>query len=755
MSAPPRRARGKGPARPARASVPAPEKAPEKAPESAAKGAAAKATAATGRKTVSQGKAAAPKRATAKGRSAAAGKRSVAEKAERPAGKAESPAAKAGGASAAATDAATGKRDAATSGAAGKAGPARDPGKARAADKQGAPSLDPDMPLPDPATFSANMMKVATQSQTLVSEFLASQREKGVGSADPLNIGGAFMELFTKMMSEPSKIVEAQLDLWQRYMDLWTAQAQRFLGQEAGPLVQPERGDRRFRHPQWDENQVFDYIKQSYLLTARWMQDTVKDVDGLDDRTAKKVDFYTRQFVDAMAPSNFLMTNPEVLRATLESNGENLVRGLDNMLKDLDRNSGRLHIRMTDMEAFKVGENVAVTPGKVVYQNDLMQLLQYTPTTQEVYRRPLFIVPPWINKFYIMDLRPENSFISWMLDRGYTVFVVSWRNPDETLTEKTFEDYLKEGILDGLDAVEKATGEREVTTIGYCIGGTLMACALAVLAARGDDRIKATTFFAAQVDFSEAGELSVFIDDEQLEHIEQVMAERGYLAGNEMATTFNMLRANDLIWSFVVNNYLLGKDPFPFDLLYWNADATNMPAKMHSYYLRNMYQKNLLVQPGALHLCGVDLDLRKIKVPIYLQSSKEDHIAPFRSVYKASQLYSGPVRFVLAGSGHIAGVINPPSARKYQHWTSDIAENPPTPEEWLATATEHPGSWWEDWDAWLSTHSGSKVPARIPGDGKLKVIEDAPGSYVKSKGAAENWTEAEEIVSETDGTSGA
>ncbi|MFC3226044.1 PHA/PHB synthase family protein [Marinibaculum pumilum] len=610
------------------------------------------------------------------------------------------------------------------------------------------------MPLPDPATFSANMMKVATQSQTLVSEFLASQREKGVGSADPLNIGGAFMELFTKMMSEPSKIVEAQLDLWQRYMDLWTSQAQRFLGQESDPLVQPERGDRRFRDPQWDENQVFDYIKQSYLLTARWMQDTVKDVDGLDDRTAKKVDFYTRQFVDAMAPSNFLMTNPQVLRATLESNGENLVRGLDNMLKDLDRNSGRLHIRMTDMDAFKVGENVAVTPGKVIYQNDLMQLLQYTPTTQEVYKRPLFIVPPWINKFYIMDLRPENSFISWMLDRGYTVFVVSWRNPDETLTEKTFEDYLKEGIFDGLDAVEKATGEREVTTIGYCIGGTLMACALAVLAARGDDRIKATTFFAAQVDFSEAGELSVFIDDEQLEHIEQVMAERGYLAGNEMATTFNMLRANDLIWSFVVNNYLLGKDPFPFDLLYWNADATNMPAKMHSYYLRNMYQKNLLVQPGALHLCGVDLDLRKIKVPIYLQSSKEDHIAPFTSVYKASQLYSGPVRFVLAGSGHIAGVINPPSARKYQHWTSDIAKNPPTPEEWLATATEHPGSWWEDWDAWLSTHSGPKVPARVPGDGKLKVIEDAPGSYVKSKGATANWTEAEEVVSETDANSG-
>lgn len=403
-----------------------------------------------------------------------------------------------------------------------------------------------EVPVPDPAALSANMMKVAAQSQKLVSEFLAAQQDRASSEPDPLNIGSAFMELFARMMAEPGKVVEAQLDLWRRYMDLWTAQSQRYLGGDSQPVERPDRSDRRFKDPEWDENQVFDYIKQSYLLTARWMQDTVRKVDGLEDGTARKVDFYTRQFVDAIAPSNFLLTNPQVLRTTLESNGENLVRGLENMLKDLDRNSGKLRIRMTDMEAFKVGENVATTPGKVVYQNDLIQLLQYMPTTDTVYERPLFIVPPWINKFYILDLRPENSFIAWMLDRGYTVFVVSWRNPDEQLVEKTFENYLQEGILDGLDAVEKATGQREVTTIGYCIGGTLMACALAVLAARGDDRIKATTFFAAQVDFSEAGELSVFIDDEQLEFIESKMAERGYLAGGEMANTFNMLRANDL-----------------------------------------------------------------------------------------------------------------------------------------------------------------------------------------------------------------
>jgi len=593
---------------------------------------------------------------------------------------------------------------------------------------------DTDIKLPDPAEFSKNLVKIAAQSQQLVADFLKRQaQDASTGAVDPLNIGSAFLEMTAKLMADPAKLIEAQRELWQLHVELWHNATARFLGSETKPLAVPDKSDRRFRDPSWDENQVFDFIKQSYLLSARWLQSTVKEVEGLDDKTAQKVDFYTRQLVDAMAPSNFVLTNPEVLRATYESNGENLVNGLQHMLEDLDRGKGQLAIKMTDMEAFRVGENVAITPGKVVYQNDLMQLIQYEPTTKEVYQRPLLIVPPWINKFYILDLRQDNSFIKWTLDHGYTVFVVSWVNPDSKLAEKDFEDYMREGILEAIDAIEQATGEREVTAIGYCIGGTLMGATQGYMAAVGDDRIKAVTYFAAQVDFAEAGELQVFIDEEQLRNIEQRMEEHGFLDGTEMSVTFNMLRANDLIWSFVVNNYLLGREPFPFDLLFWNCDATRMPKRMHSFYLRNMYQRNLLSQPGGIKLLGVPIDLRKVTTPSYIQSAKEDHIAPFRSVYKAVDLYQGPVRFVLAGSGHVAGVINPPASKKYQHWINESNSKPKTPEEWLAGATEHPGSWWDDWDRWLAMHSGPKVAARYPGKGKLKLraLEPAPGSYVK------------------------
>jgi polyhydroxyalkanoate synthase len=589
---------------------------------------------------------------------------------------------------------------------------------------------------PNVAEFSKNMAKIAEQSQKLVADFLQNQSSTKTGSTgptDPLNIGNAFMEMTAKMMAEPAKMVEAQMNLWQDYLALWQQSAAKMMGQETEPTIAPERGDRRFKAPEWNENQVFDFIKQSYLLTARWMQDTVKDVDGLDDKTAQKVDFYTRQFVDAMAPTNFVMTNPEVLRATVESNGENLVNGLNNLLGDMERGKGQLQISMTDMDAFQVGENVAVSPGKVVFQNDLIQLIQYAPTTEKVYKRPLLIAPPWINKFYILDLRPENSFIKWSVDQGYTVFVISWVNPDEKLSHKTFEDYLTDGILAAMDAVEQATGVKEMSTIGYCLGGTLMAAALAYLAAKNDKRIKACTFFTAQVDFSEPGELEIFIDEEQLQHLESVMAEKGYMEGSTMSSTFNMLRANDLIWSFVVNNYLLGKDPFPFDLLYWNSDATRMPADMHMYYLRNMYQKNLLIEPGALVMDGVPIDLTKIKTPVYIQSGKDDHIAPYGSVYKALHHYQGPTRFMLAGSGHIAGVVNPPAAKKYQYWVNETGKSYDDVDAWIADAEQHPGSWWGDWDSWLKKHSGPKVAARKPGSGKLKAIEDAPGSYVLVK----------------------
>jgi polyhydroxyalkanoate synthase len=588
-----------------------------------------------------------------------------------------------------------------------------------------------ELPVPDPAELSKNLVKIAERSNKLVTDFLKRQADGGAapGPTDPFNVGAAFLEMTRQMMTQPTRLVEANLRLWQDYLNLLQNAAMRLVGQQTEPVITPAKGDKRFTHSDWDENQVFDFIKQSYLLTARWIQDTVRKVDGLDAKTAKKVDFYTRQFVDMMAPSNFVLTNPEVLRATLQSNGENLVRGLDHLLEDLERGKGQIAIRMTDEKAFEIGRNIAVTPGKVIYQNELMQLIQYEPRTEKVFKRPLLIVPPWINKFYILDLRQENSFIKWASEQGYTVFVISWVNPDERLAQRGFEDYMFEGPLAALNAIEEATGEREVTAIGYCIGGTLMGATLAYMAAKEDDRIKACTFFAAQVDFSEAGELSIFVDEEQLEAIENTMAKRGYLEANQMATTFNMLRANDLIWSFVVNNYLLGKDPFPFDLLYWNSDATRMPIAMHMFYLRECYQNNLLSKPGGVTLGGVPIDLRKVSIPIYLQSSKDDHIAPYRSVFKATQIYSGPVRFMMAGSGHIAGVINHPNAKKYQHWLND--KKAKTVEEWIAGATEHPGSWWHDWHAWLSKKSGPLVPARVPGDGKLAPIEDAPGSYVK------------------------
>ena len=572
---------------------------------------------------------------------------------------------------------------------------------------------------------------IATRSQKLLQDFSDRYQAEGPRTADPLHLTQTFMDFTAKMLADPNRLVQAQMELWQQYMKLWQVTTQRMLGQQVAPLAEPAKGDKRFNDPAWKDEVVFDYLKQSYLLTARWLQGTVKDVEGVDDKTAKKIDFYTRQFIDAVSPSNFAMTNPQVVKATVESKGENLLKGLQNLLTDLERGKGQLAIRQTDMNAFKVGGNVATSPGKVVFQNELIQLIQYAPATETVYQVPLLIVPPWINKFYILDLKPENSFIKWATEQGYTVFVISWVNPDAHLTSLVFEDYMKKGPRAALDAIEKATGQREVSAIGYCIGGTLMATTLAYMAARGDRRIVACTFFTAQVDFSEPGELGVFIDEDQLAGVEEMMSKKGYLEGAEMATTFNMLRANDLIWSFVVNNYLMGKDPFPFDLLYWNADATRMPAAMHSYYLRNMYQKNLLVQPGGLVIDNVPIDLRKIDIPVYLQAGKEDHIAPSKSVYKATQIFKGPVRFMLAGSGHIAGVVNPPRNKKYQHWLNETTTNPPTLAEWQAGAKEFPGSWWHDWDKWLSALSGPKVPARVPGTGGLPAIEDAPGSYVK------------------------
>jgi len=584
--------------------------------------------------------------------------------------------------------------------------------------------------LPDPSEMSQSMVSIAERSQRLVTEFMAKQvANGGMTDADPLNIGEAFMEMTTKMMTNPAQMMGASLSLWQDYLNLWQNTATRMMGQETDPLVTPENDDRRFNDSAWTENSVYAFVKQSYLLSSKWLQATVNDVDGLDPKVAKKVDFYTRQFVDAVSPTNFIMTNPEVLRETLETGGENLINGLENLLEDLERGNGTLKIKMTDPDDFVIGESIATSTGKVVFRNDLMELIQFDPKTDEVVKTPIIITPPWINKYYILDLREKNSFIKWAVEQGHTVFIISWVNPDEKLTEKGFEDYMLEGPVAAIDAVQKATGEKKVNMIGYCIGGTLLASSLAYLAAKGDERVSSATYFTSLVDFEEAGDLCVFVDEAQVKNLEKTMEERGYLEGSEMASTFNMMRANDLIWSFVVNNYLMGKDPFPFDLLYWNGDSTRMPATMHSFYLRNMYIENNLVKPGGITLDGVALDLRDIKVPTYIVSTREDHIAPWKATYSATQLYSGPIKFVLSGSGHIAGIINPPASGKYGHWTNP--KTPKSPDKWLEGATQHEGSWWGDWDKWIKKQSPKKnVPQRVPGDGKLKAICDAPGEYV-------------------------
>jgi polyhydroxyalkanoate synthase len=582
----------------------------------------------------------------------------------------------------------------------------------------------PPFRMPDPALVSRTMADVAERSQRIVAEFLKRQADDP-GEPDPMHIGNAFLDMTTRLMANPARLMQAQIGFWQDYLTLWQNTARRMMGEPAPAVIAEDQKDKRFKDDAWRENEVFDFIRQSYLLSARYMQGLVHDAEGMDDKTAQKVDFYTRQFVDAMSPTNFVMTNPEVLRRTAETGGENLLKGLSNLLSDLERGQGNLRIRMTDESKFKVGENIAVTPGKVVYQNDLMQLIQYTPTTENVLKRPLLILPPWINKFYILDLRPKNSFIRWAVDQGHTVFMVSWVNPDERLAEKGFEDYMLEGPYAALEAIEKATGEKSVNAIGYCLGGTLLSATLAHMATKRDTRIKSATFFTTMVDFAESGELGVFIDEEQLNALEAKMQKRGFLEGREMATTFNMLRANDLIWSFVVNNYLLGQDPFPFDLLYWNDDSTRMPARMHSFYLRRMYQQNDLIKPGGIELLSVKLDLRKIKLPTYILSTREDHIAPWASTYRATQTYGGDIRFVLAASGHIAGVVNPPDAGKYSHWVNTTL--PPSPEAWFAGATELAGSWWPDWQRWVTGQEAAQVPARQP----KNAIEDAPGSYVQ------------------------
>lgn len=548
---------------------------------------------------------------------------------------------------------------------------------------------------------------------------------------DPLGLNKAVLELTSNWMRNPDRLVQAQLNTWNSYLDLWTGSLNRWMGGAAEPVMQPAKHDRRFRHEAWEINPYFDFIKQSYLITANTIMNSLELAEDMDEKTAQKLEFYTRQFVDAMSPSNFAHTNPEVIEAALETRGDNLVNGLKNFVRDFDHETGQLHISMTDKKAFEPGRNVATTPGKVVFRNELMQLIQYEASTGKVNKTPLLIIPPWINKYYVLDLQPENSFIKWCVDQGHTVFVISWVNPDASLRDIDFQDYMFKGVLTAMDAIEEGTGEKQVNAIGYCIGGTLLSATLACLEAKKKKRIKSATFFVTMIDFSEPGDLGVFIDEEQVSALEQQMNEKGYHDGKKMAMSFNLLRSNDLIWSFYINNYLLGKEPFPFDLLYWNSDSTRMPAKMHSTYLRKMYLENSFREKGGITIDDAPIDVRSIKTPSYFISTEDDHIAPWKSTYAGAQLFSGPVRFVLGKSGHIAGIVNPPAKNKYGYYTGKAIDVPA--EDWLEEVESFDGSWWPDWNQWQKKYAGEKVDARQPGQGKLKIIEDAPGSYVKMK----------------------
>ena len=598
-----------------------------------------------------------------------------------------------------------------------------------------APSNEtPHCDLPDPQEVAKTYAEVARRASHLISDHVHRQLKKGVSTpADELGIAQAFMDMMAKLLANPYKLAQAQMNLVWDYFSLWQHSMMRVAGLSGSPVASPEKTDKRFKDEEWEEHFLFDFIKQSYLITARHIHDTVSGVDGLDDQTQKKVNFYTRQYIDALSPSNFAMTNPEVFRETVKSHGQNLLKGLNNLLRDVEDGGGNLRVKMTDTTAFELGKNVATTPGKVVFETEMMQLVQYTPSTDKVLKKPLLIVPPWINKFYILDLREKNSYIKWCVDQGHTVFVISWVNPDERLAAKSFEAYVKDGVLAALDAIEEQTGEKEVNAAGYCLGGTLLATTLAYLAAKRQKRIASATFFTTMTDFTEPGELGVFIDEGQVSSLEKKMFERGYLEGSEMAGTFSMLRSNDLIWSFVVNNYLMGKDPFPFDLLYWNSDSTRMPATMHSFYLRTMYMENRLIEPGGIEIDGTPIDLTKIKVPCYFISAIEDHIAPWKSTYMGARRFTAPVRFVLGGSGHIAGIVNPPAANKYGYWINPAAKLPETGETWFEGAQQSPGSWWTDWQAWVTGHDAAQTDPRDPAKGKLKVLEDAPGSFVKAR----------------------
>jgi polyhydroxyalkanoate synthase len=594
------------------------------------------------------------------------------------------------------------------------------------------PAAEAEMPSRDAIEqLSMNLARAAMTAQQVIAEAALKQADRPAAlSPDPFNVGPAMTSVMTSLASRPDRLFEAQAELFKGYMDLWTDAARQASGQPSEAPPSPK--DKRFASPEWAENPMFDMMRRSYLLSSTWLNSLVSSAEDVDPRVKRRAEFFTKLLTDAFSPSNFLASNPAALKELMATNGESLVKGMQNFAADMERGDGNLKISQADYGQFKVGENVATAPGQVVWRDELFELIQFDAATDKQRAIPLLIFPPWINKFYILDLQPKNSMIRWLSAQGFTVFVCSWVNPDKDKAGFGFDDYLEKGIYRATQKVMEQCGTDRLNTVGYCIGGTLMGAALAHMAAKGDKRVNATTFFAAQHDFAEAGDLLLFTDEHWLNEIEQKMDEAGgVLPGAAMADTFNALRANDLIWSFFVSNYLMGKSPPAFDLLFWNADQTRMPKTLHMDYLRSMYGKNALAQ-GEMTMGGERLDLSKVTIPLYFQASREDHIAPMNSVYRSARAFSNAdVTLTLAGSGHIAGVVNPPAANKYNHWINDAL--PASLAEWQSGAVEHPGSWWEHWAAWLHEKSGEWVEARDPSNGPLKPIEAAPGSYVKVK----------------------
>ena len=609
-----------------------------------------------------------------------------------------------------------------------------DRAREEAAQKAAAHEAPAGGPASDIDALASNMGKLVEASARVQAAYMKPVTS-GTGTPDRTEevtqVVRALGRVAESWMKSPERAAQAQASLVTGYVDLWASTLRKMTGESSAPAQAPDSRDPRFKDPEWSTNPYFDFLKQAYLHTSRWAERMVEDADGLDPHTRHQAEFYVRQISGALSPSNFLPTNPELLRETVKQSGANLVRGLDMLAEDIEAGEGRLRIRQSDPGQFEVGVNLANTPGKVVFRNDLIELIQYAPTTETVLRRPLLIMPPWINKFYILDLNPEKSLIRWCVAQGLTVFCISWVNPDERHRDKDFAAYMNEGCIAALDAVEQATGEREATAIGYCVGGTLLSVSLAYMAAHGDHRVSSATFFTAQFDFKDAGDLRVFVDEEQIRSLEEQMSEKGYLDSAKMANSFNMLRPNDLIWPYIVNVYQKGQAPAPFDLLFWNSDSTRMPAANHSFYMRNCYLDNNLAR-GVMEIEGTRLDLGAVRSPTYHLAAKDDHIAPALSAYNGSKLFGGPVTYVLAGSGHIAGVVNPPAKGKYQHWTD--GPDGGRYDEWVAGATEHRGSWWPHWFAWIEAQAPERVPARVPGEGKLKALCDAPGTYVLAKG---------------------